>query len=171
MESIQLNSVKEFEDVKDYYLVCRDGDQCWLEGKTCIRTANYDQVGYRRYVLSTIKDKKLGLEHRIFALCFIPNPEDKEQVNHIDGIKSNNSLSNLEWNTQSENMYHAYRTGLQKPLIGENHGSAKLKDSEISLIFDMRKTGITQKAIGDHFGVSQKHISDILSGKYRQILC
>lgn len=57
---------------------------------------------------------KKYLLHRLLATAFIPNPEDKPQVNHIDGNPLNNAISNLEWVTQSENQRHAYRTGLQR---------------------------------------------------------
>ena len=50
--------------------------------------------------------------HQLIAQTFIPNPENKPIVNHIDGNTLNNCVSNLEWCTQSENMQHAIRTGL-----------------------------------------------------------
>ncbi len=52
------------------------------------------------------------LIHRLVAETFIPNPDNKPEVNHIDGDRHNNKLDNLEWTTKQENMQHAFRTGL-----------------------------------------------------------
>ena len=68
--------------------------------------------------------------HRLVAENFIPNPENKKEVNHIDGNKHNNHVSNLEWVTTSENRLHAFRTGLQKPTYGYlgKHRTQEQKD-------------------------------------------
>lgn len=65
--------------------------------------------GYYTYHLG---DKTLKV-HRLVANAFVPNPENKPQVNHIDGNKKNNHATNLEWVTNTENAAHAFRTGLK----------------------------------------------------------
>lgn len=68
--------------------------------------------GYRLYINS--KQAKTVKAHRIVAIAHIPNPDNLPQVNHDDGIKSHNWVSNLEWSTGLDNMRHAFATGLNK---------------------------------------------------------
>ena len=71
--------------------------------------------GYLRISLSKDGISKSFYIHRLVAESFIPNLDGKKEVNHIDGNKKNNNASNLEWSTRSENMKHAFKTGLSKP--------------------------------------------------------
>lgn len=76
--------------------------------------SHLDKKGYQRVYLNDKNGKTHFVPiHRLVALAFIENPENKPQVNHIDGNKQNNHISNLEWCTNSENQLHAYKLGLQ----------------------------------------------------------
>lgn len=78
--------------------------------------------GYLRVDLCKNGKEKTFLVHRLVATAFIPNPDNKPQVNHIDGCKSNNYISNLEWCNSSENVSHSYRTGLSHTIVTDkNH--------------------------------------------------
>ena len=77
---------------------------------------------YLRVSLYKQKKPKYFPVHRLVAMAFIPNPENKPQVNHINGNKKDNRVENLEWCTSSENNLHAYKSGINKgskPLLGK----------------------------------------------------
>lgn len=69
--------------------------------------------------------------HRYVATTFVPNPENKPYVNHINGVKSDNRCENLEWCTHEENMRHARDTGLWVPAVGVNHGRARINEATV----------------------------------------
>jgi hypothetical protein len=108
--------------------------------------------------------------HRLIAEAFIPNPEDKPQVNHKDGNKSNNNLGNLEWCTCSENMKHACENGLTtntfyKHEKREGNPNSKLTKEQVSEIREKyvpRKYPVSRLA--EEYSVSSSCIQHILNG-------
>lgn len=78
---------------------------------------NKVRSGYVLVTLTNRTGKKRWLIHRLVALAFLQNPEGKPQVNHLNGIKTDNRIDNLEWATVSENMKHAFATGLKQPIM------------------------------------------------------
>lgn len=76
-----------------------------------------DRYGYPKLAFTYNGKKWYYTVHRLVAESWVPNPENKPQVNHKDGIKTNNSPSNLEWNTEKENINHSYDNSLNKNKI------------------------------------------------------
>lgn len=101
--------------------------------------------------------------HRLVALAFIPNPENKPQVNHKDFNRTNNRLENLEWCTALENCVHAINGGRRKASLGEDCSGVVLTDSQVLEIFN--KTDVTQCVIAKLYGVAQGTIAAIKVGK------
>lgn len=122
--------------------------------------------GYRCFAYRTDgKRLRLLLTHRLVAKAFIPNPDNKPQVNHKDGNKLNNNVSNLEWCTQSENGKHAHDNNLIKVIHGEEHPWAKLSQEQAQEIKDKYQTGkYTQRQLAQEYGVIQQTISRIMTG-------
>lgn len=117
--------------------------------------------GYKRVTLSKNGKTKRFMAHRVVASAFVSNENKKPQVNHIDGNKKNNKFSNLEWVTASENVNHAYSSGITKPSFGSNHVHSKLNDVSVLTILTMLKSGFKQPFLAKHYGVHQSIISDI----------
>lgn len=109
------------------------------------------------------KIKRIAI-HILIAKAFIPNHENKQQVNHKNGIKTDNSIENLEWVTLSENIIHAYK---EKLLVrkGDKHTQNKLTEKDIPEIRRLLNLGVNQSEIAKKYGVIRQTISCVKTGK------
>src|SRR6204780_5719902 len=119
-----------------------------------------NKKGYRTLGLTVDNKTKWRKASRLVALAFLPNPQNKPPVNHKDGIKSNDILSNLEWATISENTKHAFDTGLAKVRI-----TSKLTPLGVAVIKGLLKSRYTPAKVAEIFGVHQMTIFDIKWGR------
>jgi DNA-binding transcriptional regulator YiaG len=127
----------------------------------------YLTSGYQRVSLYN-KGRQCKLVHRLVAQVFIPNPNNKPDVNHINGCKTDNNVSNLEWVTPSEKMSHAHSNNL-RPYVntqGERNGFSKLSQIEAKEIKRLTKQKILSlKKIACLFNISISTVRDIKSGR------
>lgn len=138
-----------------------------IKGKTF--TPKPDSHGY--YTIQLCKNKvcKSLKVHRLVAIAFIDNPENKPEVNHVRGNKMDNRSTELEWSTSSENQLHAFRTGLQIPLSGEKCYQSKLSDQQVLEIKKLLQTK-SGSEISRMFNVSRGTICDIKMGRTRKTI-
>lgn len=107
---------------------------------------------------------KKCLVHRLVACAFVDNPENKPQVNHKNGIKTDNTFCNLEWNTRSENQMHAIKHGL-RTTEGEKNSQSKLTENKVIEIRHKADNKLGTVLLSKMYNVSPSTISDI---KYRR---
>ena len=107
-------AVSNYGNVKrlEHYKRCGEKGQTFLEERIVRQYKNFR--GYYRVHLSRRGKNHMRFVHRLVAEAFIPNDEKKPQVNHIDGNKENNNVTNLEWVTNQENNIHAFDIGLKQ---------------------------------------------------------
>lgn len=123
--------------------------------------------GYLNYQLRKhSKLKSIGI-HQLVARAFIPNPLNLTEVNHIDGNKHNNHISNLEWCTHAENMKHAGKNNLMRK--GINHPNTKATPEIIEEIYTKYMSGLyTQKQLENEYKISRGRISVIIKERNKQ---
>ena len=120
----RLYQISNLGNVKslDRYIINKNGDKQYFPGKYLTQGISDN---YLKVTLSKNNKQRTFRVHILVARAFIPNPENKPEVNHMDGNKQNNRVDNLEWNTRSENELHAYKNGLAKPSNKQKQAVAK----------------------------------------------
>jgi hypothetical protein len=128
--------------------------------------------GYLRiFICGKPKNRNCAI-HRLVAKAFIPNPENKPQVNHKDGDKSNNKIENLEWCNGSENVCHAFENGLRVAIKGKKHPNfgKYLSDSNTAKIVLDTQTGVfygSAKELALFIGMDYNALLRRLNGRYK----
>lgn len=153
-------------NIKDLYTI-NDNGEIFSDISGKMKTRNKGNTEYQIINFMTQEEKKKTYRvHRLVMMAFKPIKDmDKLEVNHIDGDKKNNALSNLEWCSSSENQKHAFQTGLQQSRKGEKSNFSKLTQADIDKIFELRNLGWLQKDIADQIGCTRSNISYILNHK------
>ena len=121
--------------------------------------------GYKTVGLCKDGVMKSHLVHRLVAVAFIPNPENKPEVNHTEGNKPDNRACKLEWCTAAENSEHAVKMRLLKPPLGERHPQSKLSEIDVLDIRWLRGFGVTIAALAGEYQVSTTSVRQVLTGR------
>ena len=148
-----MNKQVDEKDLGDY-IVYSDG-RVYSKKSTIFLKPRYEGHGYLFISMPDRGKPKNFKIHRLLAKSFIPNPEGKPMVNHINGIKDDNRLENLEWVTNKENMIHAVKIGLitmnhsKKVVIDMNTGVFYESGSELARLLGWLPTSFLAKLNGN----------------------
>jgi len=162
-----------WKDVKGYeglYMINERGDVYSIRRKGTkggLLIPQIEGCGYLQVPFTKNNIRKFKKVHRLIAEYFISNPDNKPYINHIDGNKENNNISNLEWCTSSENNLHSVRIGKRPRQIGSLNGMAKLNKFKVQRIRLMNEVtgGKNQRDIAKIFGVTMGMINKIVNRK------
>ncbi len=159
-----LYEISSFGQVKSFYIK-QSGRNGFLGNEPYKIISQRERgKGYLGVLLSKNFAGKTYSVHRLVAEAFIPNPENKPMVNHKNGIKTDNSVTNLEWMTNSENIQHAFNNKLIKSNYGSDHHGAR-PIIQMDILGNEINTFETAVSAEKNTGISKSAICYCLKGK------
>lgn len=160
--------VEIWKDIKGYegkYQISNLGRLKNIKSNRLYISKTYGNKIYVNISLTSNGVTKTFLWHRVVAIAFIPNPQNKPCINHIDNNPANNGVENLEWVTHKENTAHAVKQNRMKPCIGETNATTNLKNVQVVRIKKLLSAKkLTHQKIADRFSVSREVITCINRG-------
>ena len=157
--------MENWKEIKNgnYYQISNLGNVRSLNykntGLTKILKQSNHKDGYKIISIYFNKIRKTVRIHRLVANAFIENIYNKSEVNHINGIKDDNRVENLEWCTHSENIIHSYKMGLQVGLKRTNNPNSKITEKQINEIVN---SSLTQRELAKIYNITQSNVSYII---------
>ena len=167
IEEIIFNGVK-FTQIKDFenYYVSQCGKVLSTKcNKLKVLKNHINTKGYLYQSLRTTKKPKLMTLHRLVALAFISNPDNKLQIDHINGIKVDNRVENLRWVTCQENCKAAHDNNQVNVVQGERQHLSKLTSKQVLEIRELYSQGIKRLKLAELFKVHGTNIDCIIKRK------
>ena len=156
---------KTLNQCTDYMISSYGRVKSSKNGREIILKPSYTHDGYLKQAISINGKSYTYRIHRLVAEHFIPNPDNKKTINHIDGDKTNNKVDNLEWADLSEQMIHAYKLGLKKPVQGYMQGNSVLTEGqviEIRAIYKSHDKNYGMQALAKKYNVSCSVINKVV---------
>lgn len=150
--------IEKWKKIRDTNYSISNTGKVRNDKRNAILTPAIDKDGYERVGLGR---KPLEFVHRLVAVAFIPNPQNKTQVNHINGVKNDNRVDNLEWCTPRENQLHRYRVLKKNASVEKAHEAVKqpVRCVELNTIYE----SVSEAAI--LLGVNDGSISNCIHGR------
>lgn len=161
-----MKSTKEIKNYEELYSINKNGDVYSIKNGRCRKLKTNIYTGYSVVFLCKNGKVKIHCIHRLLYENYKGYLIDGMQINHIDGNKLNNELSNLEQITPKQNTNHAYKIGLKKVEYGLKAGG-RLLFEEVLEIRKLYNSGVSQTELSKLFKTHQTNIHYIVSGKTR----
>jgi len=162
---------EEWKSIKGYegrYKISSNGKVYSLISNKELKGYEWGNNIYRMVGLHKDKKSKQFSIHRLVATAFLGEPnidtDQRIEVNHKNGIKTDNRVGNLEWCTHGENQSHAYWLGLKPNVNGENHPRARFKNNFVKKVQEEHKSGCKRRELIKRYGLTISQIDSFLYG-------